>query len=156
MRGGLLAFAPAARWPELDAAVPGWPAAGASHVRGRDKQDQPTAQPTAECFAGQAAHPRTATSPAARRCSSARPADPGEAINMTGWSLAALDRLPPVRGAPAYLSRGNCAGCRSGGLPGVGERCTTNWSLTRGYAIRRRRRIHRSCPFREARVAATP
>lgn len=97
MRVGLLAFPPAARWPELDGAVPGWSAAGAGHVRGRDEQDQPAAQPPAECFAGQAAHPRTATSSGARRCSSVRPAEPGGAVIMTGWSLAALDRLPPVR-----------------------------------------------------------
>ena len=97
MRVGLLAFPPAARWPELDGAVPGWSAAGAGHVRGRDEQDQPAAQPPAECFAGQAAHPRTATSSGARRCSSVRPAEPGGAVVMTGWSLAALDRLPPVR-----------------------------------------------------------
>ena len=38
MRVGLLAFPPPARWPELDGAVPGWSAAGAGHVRGRDEQ----------------------------------------------------------------------------------------------------------------------
>src|SRR4051812_12840759 len=135
MPGGFLAFPPAARWPELDGAVPGWSAAGAGHVRGRDEQDQPAAQPTAEVLAGQAAHPRTATSPAARRCSSVRPAEPGGAVNMTGWSLAALDRLLPVRGAPALrVPPELCEACRFGGLPGFGERCTTNWSLAKGYA----------------------
>jgi hypothetical protein len=146
MRVGLLASPPTARWPELDGAVPGWSAAGAGHVRGRDEQDQPAAQPTAEVLAGQAAHPRTATSPAARRCSSVRPVESVGAVNMTGWSLAALDRLRPVRGAPAYLvPPEQCGACRFGGLPGVGERCTTKLVADEGR-MRTGRRTGMSCP----------
>ena len=142
---GLLAFPPATRWPELDGAVPGWPAAGAGHVRGRDEQDQPAAQPTAECFADQAAHPRTATSPAARRCSSVRPAEPVEAVNMTGWSLAALDRLPPVRGGAGTPGpAGTVRACRFGGIPGFGGSCTTNWALTRGVCAQAGGRVCRA------------
>ena len=123
MRVGLLAFPPAARWPELDGAVPGWSAAGAGHVRGRDEQDQPAAQPTAECFAGQAAHPRTATSSAACRCSSVRPAEPGGAVIMTGWSLAALDRLPSVCCRRHTWSNGTVRGMSLRALTSFGQRC---------------------------------
>ena len=54
--------------------------------------------------------PRTPSSPAACRCSSVRPAEPGGVVIMTGWSLAAFDRLPSVRCRRHTWSRRNSAG----------------------------------------------